>query len=356
MRGMIAPRADEATANAPDWTATSSQDQPARCRARPAVCSQQAERHHPASSDEAEVEQCGGRRVGDRAAVEAEHDDRHQPGEADQPDVERGAGERVDLHRHRDLGEHRADERGALPDQQPPVRRRSPAAGCRRRAAQPAPVLTRLEPRHGAESLDAPSARPSTLPVAEPVVQPVAPALPELDRVRREPVAAPVRRGRDRAVARSARLDRGDGLVQARPGRRRPATAARPRRPAASRAAGWRSTPRSRRAVTRSPARAAAPGAPAAPRRTPPRRTGWRPDRGPSPSRSWCRTPSPARRSPCSSTVRTDGRPSASTVATCIAFGLDEPRARRPRGEPAAEQLAASAPAAVPSLEAGRGA
>ena len=64
-----------------------------------------------------------------------------QPGEAEEPDVERGLRQRVDLHRHRHLGEHRADERGALADQQPLVRQDSPADGCRPRggaAARPA--------------------------------------------------------------------------------------------------------------------------------------------------------------------------------------------------------------------------
>ena len=59
--------------------------------------------------------------VGDRAAVEAEDHDRHEAREADEPDVERRPGERIDLHRHGHLGQHRADERGALADQQPPV-------------------------------------------------------------------------------------------------------------------------------------------------------------------------------------------------------------------------------------------
>ena len=83
--------------------------------------------------------------------------------------------------------------------------------------------------------------------VAQPVVQAAGPALPELDLVGLDPVAA-------RPTAAPARRRPGSGPrprpapPAARPGRAAPSTAATPTTPAGSSGAGWRSTPPPRRA------------------------------------------------------------------------------------------------------------
>ena len=107
---------------------------------------------------------------------------------------------------------------------------------------------------HGASRSTTQPARLSA--VAQPVVQAAAAALPELDGLRDHPQAAPVRRRGHRARRRTAPPPR-PVRPPPPPGRRAPATAGWPRRRAGSRAAGWRSRPRSR------------PGPPAPPRRTP---------------------------------------------------------------------------------------
>ena len=86
------------------------------------VWQQQRERHGPGAERGDQVQHPPIDDVGDGAAVEAERDDGHQPGETDQTDVQRRVRERVDLHRDGDLGQHRPDERGPLPDQQAAVR------------------------------------------------------------------------------------------------------------------------------------------------------------------------------------------------------------------------------------------
>ena len=121
-RGMIAPRADEPTANTADWTAT-------RTRIRPTLPTSSSDCASSASVTAhvpSEVTRYSLRRSTASAIAppySPKTDDRDQPGQADEADVQRRAGERVDLHRHGDLGEHRAEERGALADQQPAVRR-----------------------------------------------------------------------------------------------------------------------------------------------------------------------------------------------------------------------------------------
>ena len=116
------------------------------------------------------------------------------------------------------------------------------------------------------------------------LVQAVRAALPELDRVGHEPVAAPVRRARDRRP-RSARRSRPRGPRAT----RGPGSPALPRRPCAdaeprARVAKYASDSASSSAST---CPRGAPGAGAAARRSPARRAGSPPVRGPCGSRSW---------------------------------------------------------------------
>jgi hypothetical protein len=83
---------------------------------------QQGQGDGPGSDRGGQVEPAPVDRVGDRATVDAEDDDRHQAGEPHEAHVERRVRQGVDLHRHGHLGEHRADERRALTDEQPAVR------------------------------------------------------------------------------------------------------------------------------------------------------------------------------------------------------------------------------------------
>ena len=120
MRGMIAPRAEDAIANAADCTATRPKIT-GTLSSSSSVWTSSASVTSPRAERGPQVERRAVDGVGDRAAVQAEDDDRHQPGQPDEPDRQRRVRERVHLHRYRDLGEHRADERGALADQQPAV-------------------------------------------------------------------------------------------------------------------------------------------------------------------------------------------------------------------------------------------
>jgi len=75
----------------------------------------------------------------------------------------------------------------------------------------PPPPKSRTRPRHqssGLQPLDLPPPAPRPPPVPDPVVQPTRAPLPELDRVRHHPEAAPVRRLGDGALG-VARLQRG---------------------------------------------------------------------------------------------------------------------------------------------------
>ena len=109
----------------------------------------------------------------------------------------------------------------------------------------------------------APSRRRVAL-VAKPVVHPVGSALPELDLLGLQAVAAPVRRARHLLALEAGGRRRRTGL-RARLGRRARSTGAMPRPPAGCPAAGWRSRPRSPVAPPARWGRAGGPGAAAAP-------------------------------------------------------------------------------------------
>ena len=178
-------------------------------------------------------------------------------------------------------------------------------------------------------------------PEGDALVQAEGTVVPELHLDGRDAEARPIRRSRDVADRVSGGHD-GDGLLEREAALRAGATAARPRRRAGCRGRAWRSRRRPRRRSRARRRRARAPGGaaissgstarpcvrPAAPRP-------WR-------SRGWCRTRSrargdPPRRAPFSSTMRTLGRPAASTLASAMAFGIVG-LVRLGLGEPGLEQ------------------
>ena len=118
---MIAPRAEDAIAKVPDCTAT----RPRSSGTLPApriVWASSESVMAQVPSEAIQVQHTPVHDVSDGPAVEPEADDRQQPRQADHPDVEGGPADRIDLNGHGDLGEHRPDERRALPDQQAAVR------------------------------------------------------------------------------------------------------------------------------------------------------------------------------------------------------------------------------------------
>ena len=131
----------------------------------------------------------------------------------------------------------------------------------------------------------------------------------------------------------------------------RAATGRRPRRRSGCRARGWRNRRRPPRRVTGvdRPAHPhlAAQGLPVEQQR---RLRDWRPARGPWRSRGWCRRRSRAASKSFSSTMRTSGRPSASTVASAMALAslgssalrLGEPVGRTGRRDRRARSRAAA--------------
>ena len=117
-RGTTAPRVDEATANAPDWTATSTSSS-ARLRSPASACRSSAERAAPQHERRPDEQHPAVGGVRDRPAPQPEHDERQEAHRAQQPDPERGARDVVDLHRDGDGGDGEADERDRVPGPEP---------------------------------------------------------------------------------------------------------------------------------------------------------------------------------------------------------------------------------------------
>ena len=118
--------------------------------------------------------------------------------------------------------------------------------------------------------------------IRDAVVQPRAAALPELERIGDDAIAAPVRRPRDRVAGRRvARCDVGERAPRAPRGPRSARFAATPTRRGARRAAGSRNTRRIRRRRPARPCPRCAPAARARPRRTAARRAHRARARGP---------------------------------------------------------------------------
>ena len=110
---------------------------------------EQGEGDDPATRRGPQVESAPVDGVGDRTAVEAEDHDGHEPRETDVADVEGRVGQGPDLDGDGDMGEHRADERGALADQQPAVGSHGQGPGVDRVAGEQATEAAGLLRRVG---------------------------------------------------------------------------------------------------------------------------------------------------------------------------------------------------------------